>query len=298
VFWRKLALAALTLMLAVSPAAGAAGASSAMRAVRDSSSPDPAVREALDAFWRAAEKLYEAAVRGDAENIQRLVRVTDERLRALPMRQIASAEGVEALARSVSRMKRAAASIQGPARDWQTPAAEIRLDADALAHPDKAMWHMYRDIVMEDIGRIAQALEGGSGRPDAARAGLKSLEEHYGLIRTAILLHADPFVIERTDSVLRYAQRVLAAERPKPEFLEGIVPSLRDAFGALFPAPSAGTAAYVPAAGPGGWAWLALFVSVIVAVLTWAGWLRYRQIEPVIPRGTLPPGRHEHRRSR
>ena len=294
-FWRKLALAALTAMLATLAAAGVAGASYGMRAAKDSSSPDPAVREALDAFWRAAEKLYEAAVRGDAEHIQLLVRETDERLRALPMRQIASAEGVEALARSVARMKRAAASIQGPARDWQTPAAEIRLAADALAHPDKPMWHMYRDIVMEDIGRIAQALE--SGRQDPARAGLKSLEEHYGLIRTAILLHADPFVIERTDSVLRYAQRVLSADRPKPELLEGIVPSLRDAFGALFPSPSAGTMAYVPAAGPGGWAWPALFASVIVAVLTWAGWLRYRQIEPVIPRGNLPPARHEHRRS-
>jgi sporulation protein YpjB len=296
VFWRILAFAALAVILAIVPEQTAAKASAGLRASGAAQlSPDPAASASLEAFLRAAERLYEAAIQGDMMNIQRYVNETDQRLRALPMQQIASAEGVEALARSVARMKRAVASVSGPARDWQTQAAEIRLAADALAHPDKPMWHMYRDIVMDDIARIEQALAGG-GNLAAARAGLKDLEGHYGLIRTAALLHAEPFVVERTDSVLRYAQRVLRApQQPNADLLQGVVPSLRDAFAALFPVSrTAESAAMVPAPGPG-WGWPAVLASIIVTVLAWAGWLRYKQWQLVTPRGNLPPERHEHR---
>ncbi len=291
-FWRSFAAAALAAMTWFTGTV-TAGAFSPPSSSAVQPSPDPAVKRAAEAFLRSAENLYDAAVQGDLANLQRYALETDIRMRAIPMQQIASAEGVEALARSVSRMKRAVASASVHTRDWQGAASEIRLAADALAHPDKPLWQRYRDIVMDDILRIEQALK-ADGLP-AARARIKELRGHYGTIRTSVLLHAEPYVIERADSALRYAERVLDAAQPKRELIQSVVPALRDSVASLFPAPNAAdTAVIVPSPSPG-WGWPALMGSFIITILTWAGWLRYKHADPVTPRGSLPPRRRERR---
>ncbi|WP_164472702.1 sporulation protein YpjB [Cohnella candidum] len=284
-FWRACAAAWLAaIWLFALPAAAAANAAPANASV----SPE------AEAFNRSAEALYAAALKGDMAELRKSVRETEQRLRSLPMKGVASAEGIEALARSVAVMKRAIAPVSANPANWQGPAAEIRLAADALVHPDKPMWHRYRAVLAEDVRGIGQALEDTGGIAKAKEA-LGRLQAHYAIIRTSVLLRSEPYLTERADSVLRYAERVLGAATPDPRLLAGLVPSLQDAMEGLFPGQrDTQTAVIAPAAGPP-WGWSALMGTFIVTVLSWAGWQRYRRAEPVTPRGSLPPERRERR---
>jgi hypothetical protein len=258
------------------------------------SAPSPAAGSVpqAEAFLKSADALYRAAVQGETREILRRLGETEERLRMMPMRGIASAEGIEALARSVARMKRAAASVTSNPSDWRTAAAEIRLAADALAHPRFPVWHGYRPIMHADVQAVADSLERG-GPPSEALKELRRLEAHYGLIRTSVLLQAEPHLIERSDSILRYAQRVLSAPAADPSLLQSFIPSLRDSMDGLFPAAgSSQTTLVAPLSGPA-WGWTAIMGTFIVTILSWAGWQRYRTPGRVTPRGNLPPERRE-----
>jgi sporulation protein YpjB len=283
VLWRSLALTmgVIAFWLGIPGYAGAAPSPSEVTASR-----------LAEAFLQSAEALYQATAGGSGENVHRLLRETEVRFRSLPMQRIASAEGIEALANSIARMKRLTAAVSPDETKWPAAAAEIRLAADALAHPDKPVWHGYLSVLREDIGLIAMAIHEGDVARQAAGP-LSRLKSHYGMIRTAALLHAEPYVAERADSVLRYAERVLGAQKPDPSLLNGLVGNLRDAMEGLFP--QVGKNAYAPVAPLSGppWGWSALMGSFIVTVLSWAGWQRYRHTENVTPRGSPPPERHE-----
>lgn len=286
--FRKLGLAAVAFMaifFGILPSAQAAPLTS---------SSDAAAHAAARSFLQSAEALYEATLKGNLPEARRLLLQAEARFRAIPMESIATAEGVEAMARSITRMKRTVASAKLNIDDWREKAAEIRLAADALAHPQAPVWHQYRAILLDDVRRLEEAL-GTSGNPALAKERLAELRGHYGRVRTAALLRAEPYVIERADSVLVYAERVLTAKQANPELLSGLAESLRDAMAGLFPGQreTAGTLTE-PAPSPP-WGWTAFMGTFIVAVLSWVGWLRYRSPSPVTPRGSLPRERRARR---
>ena len=286
-FWRSCAAAtvALCVWLGSDAAFGAAAAV-----------PQQQAQSAAQAFLQEAEALYEAVNGGDAAAISRRAARTEQRLRRLPMQGVATAEGIEALARSVARMKRLAAAVSPDPDKLRMQAAEIRLAADAIAHPQAPMWRRYGAIMLEDLRLLEEAIA-DKASPADMRSRLQDMQSHYLLIRTAVLIHAPTYKVEKADSVLRYAERVLGAEKLNPAYVDGLVPSLRDAIGELFPAQDASAStpvAPLPTAGPP-WGWSAFMGAFIVAVLSWVGWHRYRIMEPHPPRGSLPPARRGRR---
>ncbi len=245
-------------------------------------------------FLRTAEALYAAALDGDAAAVRRYTEDADVLLRGLPMQQVASAEGVEALAGSVAKLKRSVASAKADIEGWRNASAEIRLAADALVHPDKPMWHRYRTVLSDDLRGLEEAMA-VPGRRSEEPGLLKRIQGHYALIRTAAMLHAEPYAIERADSVLRYAERVLKAKTTDSRLRKTLIPAMREALEGLFPSQQAADTAFIaPAAGPS-WGWPAFMGTFIVSILSWAGWQRYKHATPVTPRGNLPPERRERR---
>lgn len=252
--------------------------------------------KAAGAFLQEAEALYEAANGGDRTSLLKHAATTEARLRALPMEGIATAEGIEALARSVSRMKRLASAVRPEPDKIRIQAAEIRLAADAIAHPQAPLWHRYGQILTEDIRLLEKAIADQAGQQERVDR-LRGLQAHYQMIRTAVLIHAETYKVERMDSVLRYAERILGAAQPNPAYAADLIPSLRDAVSGLFPAlaPSTSAEAMVtPVSGPP-WGWSAFMGVFIVAVLSWIGWRRYQGLEPIPPRGSPPPARRGRR---
>lgn len=250
-----------------------------------SSADNAALLPAYNEFLVTAETLYDAVNKGDVDVTLKSLRVMEYRFRTLPMHGIKSVEGIAALADSIAAMRRAVTAISPSEERWKSSAAALRLAADALARPDKPLWHQYRAILQDDIAALKKALDDGSSSVEfimspSAVLSLERLSQHYAVIRTAVLLKTEPWTVERSDSVLRYAQRILKAEKPSAEMLQGIVPPLQSAMAALFPGDRETTALVPPVAAPP-WGWSAMMGSFIVTVLTWVGWRRYRA-EPYV----------------
>lgn len=291
--------AAVTLTICIWLGGAHGAAASPQQPAAGSTSQAPQTQQqakAAGAFLQEAEALYEAANGGDGTSIAKQAARTEARLRALPMEGVATAEGIEALAGSVSRMKRLAAAVRPDPEKIRNQAAEIRLAADALVHPQTSMWHRYGPILQEDLRLLEKAIAEKAGQAEQLGR-LRGLQAHYQLIRTAILIHTQTYKVERADAILRYAERILGAKQPNPVYTADLVPSLQDAVGGLFPVQeqSSSTEAMVtPVSGPP-WGWSAFMGVFIVAVLSWAGWRRYQRLEPIPPRGSLPPERHGRR---
>ncbi len=296
-FRKCYAAVTLTICIWLGGAPGAAAAPQQPAAGSVSQTPQAQQQaKAAGAFLQEAEALYEAANGGDGTSIAKHAARTEARLRALPMEGVATAEGIEALARSVSRMKRLAAAVRPEPDKIRNQAAEIRLAADAIAHPQTPMWHRYGPIVQEDLRLLEKAIaEKASQAEQLGR--LRGLQAHYQLIRTAILIHAETYIVERADAILRYAERILAAKTPNPAYAADLASSLQEAIGGLFPAQdqsSSAEAMMTPVSGSP-WGWSAFMGVFIVAVLSWVGWRRYQGLEPIPPPGNPPPERHGRR---
>ncbi|WP_391571900.1 sporulation protein YpjB [Cohnella sp.] len=256
-------------------------------ASRESAPQSPAASvpgQAYDNFLASAERLYDSVNKGQLEMSLKQLADIESQLRGLPMKEIASAEGVRALAHDVAEMKRVAVAVMPDEAKWKRGAASLRLAADALAHPDKPIWHRYRSVLQEDIGKLAAELDKTAGKQPAAAAvhiAYEQLAQHYSLIRTAALLRAEPSKIERADAVLRYASRIYEADSPKPELVAGTLPPIREAFRELFPQGGAASETIVPPLGavPPSWGWSAMMGTFIVTILTWAGWRKYKYEE-------------------
>jgi len=231
------------------------------------------------AFHDAALALYEAAKRDEPEELLRRLGEAENRLRALTMEEIRSAEGIGALADSLAEVKRAAAAVTADPQRRERAAAALWLAADELAHPDRPLWHRYRLILGDDIDRLERlAKEEPPSRRQREEmlAAYRDLAGHYRLIRTAALLRGEPWKVERGDSVLVYTERLLKASRPDPKLLEGLFPQLREAMAALFPAEADAPSSAVPVFVPPPWGFYAAIGSLILTVLAWNGWQRYR----------------------
>jgi sporulation protein YpjB len=235
---------------------------------------------AYESFLSSAEALYNAINNDQLTVAQSILSEIERKFRSMPIKGIMTAEGVQALAQNITELKRAVAAIAPDERRWKSGAAALRLSADALAHPEKPIWHQYRIVLDEDILKLRRSLEQKEVTsvtiPQTAIREFEQLTLHYRVIRSAVLMKSPPWMVERSDSVLRYVSRILSAKPPNKELLQGIIPPLEEALDGLFPGNKAASSTLVPPIAAPPWGWTAMMGSFIVTVLTWVGWKRYR----------------------
>jgi sporulation protein YpjB len=271
------------LLAAVPTAAWGSPSGLSRQATVDSYGPKAEIsssQAANERFLSSTEALYESVNRGKIDEVRRSLIETERSFRSLPMKEIATAEGIHALSHDLTELKRAVAAVSPDEQKWKSGVAVLRLAADALAHPNKPIWHQYRAVINNDIERLNQTILQESTVsvpvPQSAMAAFGQLSEHYRLIRTAGLLKSEPWIIERSDSVLRYASRILGADHPDAEWLHRLISPLREAMDGLFPGNKEAASTVVPVVSAPPWGWTAMMGSFIVTILTWVGWRRYR----------------------
>jgi sporulation protein YpjB len=239
-------------------------------------------------FLSSTEGLYDAVTEGKLDEATTSLILIEKQFRSLPMQEITTAEGVQALAQTIAELKRAGAATTPSQEGWLIGAAALRLAADALAHPDKPIWHQYRTLLSEDLNTLSTAIlpsqtqqQGAVSVPETAIQAFVRLEGHYRVIRPAVLLKSEPWLVERGDSSIRYAGRVLRADPPNADLLPSVVQPLREAMEGLFPTGLGHDAAstVVPPIASPPWGMSALLGTFIVTILTWVGWRRYK-LEP------------------
>ncbi len=237
-------------------------------------------RVAYERFLSTTEALYDAVNKGKLDEARQSLTEIEREFRSLPMKGIMTSDGIHALAQSITEMKRTVAAVSPNENKWKSGAAALRLAADALAHPNKPIWHQYRAILGEDIIRIGKGLQQKTSTdgpvPESALNAFNQLSEHYHMIRTAALIKTEPWKVERSDSVIRYVTRIFRADPPNEDLLNGFIPPLQEAMDGLFPGGKEASTAIVPPVAPPPWGWTAMMGSFIVTILTWVGWRRYR----------------------
>jgi hypothetical protein len=257
-------------------AAAAPGATQPAPDAASGAASDTAPQNRIRAFHDAAGAVYEAVKRGDHGQVLRRLGEAESRLRELPLAEIRTAEGIEALAKTVAEMKRAAAAVTPDPDRLEKAAAALRLAADELAHPERPLWHQYRPLLADDIDQLERLAKGKRRLPAEAAATYERLAGHYRLIRTAALLRGEPWKVERGDAVLTYAGRLIRAADADPALISGLFAPLREAMAGLFPPDPDAPPATVPVYVPPPWGFSAAIGSLILTVLAWSGWRRFR----------------------
>jgi sporulation protein YpjB len=245
-------------------------------------SGDSASRVAYERFLFSAETLYAEVNESELEKARVSLNELERQFRGLPLKEIATADGILALAHNITELKRTAAALEPDLGKWKSASASLRIAADAMVHSDKPLWHRYQKILRDDLARVGDSLpKEATVMGPVSRAALLSFDQlkgHYDLIRTAAMLRTEPWKVERSDAVIRYALRVYRAESPTAELLLSTIPPLQEALDGLFPEDESASTALVPPIGmaPPSWGWSAMMGSFIVTILTWVGWRRYK----------------------
>lgn len=165
---------------------------------------------------------------------------------------------------------------------WLMEAARIRLASDALVRPEHALWLQYEKVMLDDLTRVEKAWKRQTNDGAvAARAAMRSLEEHAGRIRPALtLLYGSKYEAE-TGERIRYTNLLLEASannRTNDATVDRSITALKEAVMRLFEqsgrVDSMPAIAVVPTSNPLSWT---LFMGALIsAILTYSGWRKYK----------------------
>lgn len=232
----------------------------------------PADEERIRAIDRCAEAMYQHALSGDIREARLELARLERLVTQTRFERVANIEGLEAFTSAILEAKRSFHAVQ-PSIDDHSAAISVRLAADALSHRTHPLWYRYRTALNEDIARIRNAYQ--TNNKAALTESLAELEHHYTIIRPAVLIHREPYIVERLDSLFTFIRnRIEDGGIRDQALLRGLV-QLKELTDELFEERDRPTLLPIlPVHNP--WYWSVLVSAVIVAVLGYSGWLRYR----------------------
>lgn len=238
-----------------------------------------------------SDELYQSAFEGNRQLVfqytQRLARLS-----AVPELRsaVGSAAGWRELDATARRLQQVILGGKPHAELWQA-SSRLMLAYDALAKSEQALWLNYEEVLKEDVRRVFLAwrtLE--KHHAAAAVAALKPLEDHVRLIRPAALLEREVEQVEALQQSVVFARRLLEAaadgraDRSRVEPMFGALDAAIDRlFGSQHSAEAEPVFSPVLTGMP--WRWTLLLSIIIISVLSFSGYRRYRyERERIVPR--------------
>lgn len=244
----------------------------------------PAAEIQAKALNRETESLYRFVEEGNTQAANESLRRVERLFETSSFQGLTGVEGVHALAESIIEMKETAARVQLDPKLWMIAAGKLRLAADSLAHPKDGIWLQYYKVIREDI----QLLDQSAAKQD--RAGLQKasagLQEHYEMIRPALIIVRKPEEVTMIESWLSYVGG--AVSRNEAAEIRRIAPQGEVIINLLF-----GKKKDEPALAPlgevrGPWMWQLLFAAFILSALTFTGYRKYKghknRFDPLFPK--------------
>ncbi|MBD2869683.1 sporulation protein YpjB [Paenibacillus arenilitoris] len=269
----------ICIVMSIGSASAVWGGSSSMNPFASVFLPQP--QGQLSKLDELANSIYNAAYTGNRQAgfqyVQQLERVLDVAADVLPGHR----DGWTAMAKDADAIK-LKLLIKGSGAGWLSEASRLRLSADALVHPEHALWLQYETVMLDDLSRTEKAWKRQTGdAAQAARAALDSLRSHAERVEPAVaMLYGSDRMLELKER-LRYTDRLLksaAAPADKDGPVDHSLNALKDAIVRLYE--NSGAAIAVPAVAPPASAnpigWAMLLGAIISAVLTYSGWRKYR----------------------
>lgn len=252
-------------------------------AAGNSGPPEPADRAAanvndkLETLEGLAAGFYLASVESNRQLAYAYVTKLKAMARLPELRAIGEPAGWERIDQLLAASARAL-NRNVSAGEWREEAARLKLAVDALAPGRHSLWLQYELLFREDLDRLQKAwARGGTSGAEAASAAMVQLKAHIDRMEAAASVGQSPQRIRLLQERIRYTSTLLAAaERGEanPRLVEGSFVLLADAADRVFETPGRPAAAMV--AGEPQTGWMVMLAVIVLSVLTYNGWRKFR----------------------
>ncbi|MGG4142818.1 sporulation protein YpjB [Paenibacillus algorifonticola] len=239
--------------------------------------------ELMRRFEEAAHSLYKASY---ADNRQAGYKYVQQLERLLPQLET----GIEGRPAGWAKLQQSIRAVSDELLSkkqsvaWMESSARIHLTADAMLRPASGLWMQYERVMLEDVSRVRKAWKRPyEERADAARAVMDNLSAHLALVEgPAFMLRPEGRAKELQERI-RYTNVLLSAG-PKDQAQAGRVDEALTQLGAavsrLFtdkPQTIVEEPALAPPASANPVSWTLLLGAIIMAVLAYKSWRKYKQ---------------------
>ncbi|KQO17367.1 sporulation protein YpjB [Paenibacillus sp. Leaf72] len=239
--------------------------------------------ELLRRFEEAAHSLYKASYADNrqagykyVQQLERLVPQLETGIEGRPAGWAKLQQSIRAVSDELLSKKQSVA--------WMEASARIHLTADAMLRPASGLWMQYERVMLEDVSRVRKAWKRPyEERANAARAAMDNLSAHLALVEgPAFMLRPEGRAAELQERI-RYTNVLLSAG-PKDQAQAGRVDEALTQLGAavsrLFtdkPQAVVEEPALAPPASANPVSWTLLLGAIIMAVLAYKSWRKYKQ---------------------
>lgn len=235
--------------------------------------PEDAAQQAAR-LSQVADQMYRHVLEGDINLVGKELQEVNDIFESSSLQKLTSVEGIHALSESIIEMKEAVARVRIDPEQWKTASAKLRMAADGLNNPKKPIWMQYYKLIREELGQMRAGLD--KGEILAAKQAYDRLQEHYELIRPAVIIQRSPSDVTMVDSWISYMGGLVNAVQPKPAEIESMIGQGEEMFNGLF-----GKKKDYPALAPleqvdGSWPWMFWGGAFIAVILAYSAYRKYR----------------------
>jgi len=219
----------------------------------------------LEQFAAKAEKVYRGAISGET------IQVRED----IPLGQLTSVEGIRALTNTIIETKRTVNAVSLNPDRWLLTTAKMRLAVDALVNAKHGLWTQYYKAFIEDMDQLEAAAKAPSKEKFASA--FRGLQQHYELIRPAVIIVHPADFVEKFDSYVSFLQTATQTEPFQGQHAAEAIsigkPLIQELFMKRTDKPT-----FVPPVGTGQdpWIWIVGIGAVVVTVLTYVGYRKYQ----------------------
>lgn len=222
-----------------------------------------------------ADSLYQHVLEGNINLVRQEILQASDIFEHSSFQGLTSVEGFHALSESLVEMKEATNQAQIQQEQWQTASAKFRLAADSLSHPKQPMWMQYYKVLREDLSEMKARAAAADSR--GMKAAYESLQNHYEIIRPAVIIQRKPEEITAADAWVSYAGGLVQSSSSSAAEIQNVVTSGEEVFNGLFGKKKDDNPAFAPIDEVNGlWPWTFWAGSFIILILTYTGYRKYK----------------------
>lgn len=231
------------------------------------------VSNQLHQFNATAEELYHHVEEHNWESALRSVLLLEKQAMQISFSDVTHMEGVQALYGLIIDMKRHLAAISPDSTRSLQTAAKLRMASDAFIDPHQPMWQQYDSVLHDDVISMRQAYE--QKEYERLRASYEQFKQHYAMIHPALAIMKEPHLIEQYKSLFATLDQAISEHGINLTQVKEILSSLDALLDSTFERETESTQAEL-AANPQSMLFSFAIGSVIVSVLIYVGWRKYR----------------------
>ncbi|WP_281886986.1 sporulation protein YpjB [Paenibacillus sp. YYML68] len=246
---------------------------------RSAAAPSQEQLKQIKLLNETADGMYQKVQKGDIAGGRELLLQLSDQVTNISFDGIASVEGINALTETVVEGKRVLNAVKFDPAAGQIAAAKIRLATDALTHANQPLWLQFYKQLQDDVNAIEQAAK--TSDKTALKNATVLLEQHYAIVHPSLIISRPEADVERMDSLITFIQTQADNQGMPYRNVLNAVPPLRQALDKLFMKRE--TTAFLPYPEPQNpLLWTAIFGSVIMAALGFAGWRLWKKDDGLV----------------